>query len=314
MTDVRVTERFVDAAGQPVAGKISFEPYLSAVDATPPPGVVVTAQTVTAALDAEGRLDLTLTSSWDEGWQTADGTMPYRVTVAVDGLRQSYSALIPPTAGQTDVVLHELIDLGGAANVVVVPLPGPTAVSTDADNAAVLGSDGLIWVPEGEGGGGGLPDPLPAPIEVLNDSRLEHGLIVRRTDPALSTDDPEILVVYYGEGTADTDRATWTNEKGQLRTSNIPAPAEDALKIISATGATGNALVVVRQDGTIVARVGPNGTLIAEVGLRLVAGATAGRVLVSDSGGNATWQAVPVATGAAPPASPYVGQLWADPA
>jgi hypothetical protein len=154
-------------------------------------------------------------------------------------------------------------------------------------------------------------------LGVINDDHTKFGVQIRRTDPALSTSDPEIFAIYNGPSTTDDERASWANEKGQWRTSNIPAPGEDALKIIGATGATGNMIVATKQDGTIVFRVGPNGTTIAELGLRLVAGSAnnlaVGRVLVGDSAGNATWQVVPVATGAAP-VSPYTGQLWADPA
>lgn len=150
-------------------------------------------------------------------------------------------------------------------------------------------------------------------LRISNGTRLDYAAQIRRTDPALTSEDPEIFVIYYGTGTSDNERASWSNEKGQWRTSNIPAPGEDALKVIGATTATGNMIVATKQDGTIVFRVGPNGTTIAELGLRLVAGAAVGRVLVGDAAGNATWQAVPCATGASPPASPYVGQLWADP-
>jgi hypothetical protein len=150
-------------------------------------------------------------------------------------------------------------------------------------------------------------------LVVFNGDRTQYGVQIRRTQPAVDTNDPEIFAIYNGTGISDNERGSWANERGQWRTSNIPAPGEDALKIIGATAATGNMIVATKQDGTIVFRVGPNGTTIAELGLRLVAGAALGRVLVGDGSGNATWQPVPCATGVAAPASPYVGQLWADP-
>lgn len=329
MTTVTVRDTFVDAQGTPVAGKIMFEPWIAAVDATPAPGVVVTTQTVTVSLDDTGSFTVDLLSSWDDGWQVVPAGMPYKISIQVNGLKSAYSALIPPVAGQTEVVLHNLISLSEPPNVVVIP--GPSGIPEAPVDGTAYARKDAGWTPAASGGGavssvngetgavvlvasevGALP--ATGPSVLVNADHTKHGLQVRRTDPAASTADPEIFAVYYGPGTTDNERATWTNEKGQLRTSNIPAIGEDALKVILATGATGNALAIVKQDGTSVVRVGPNGTLIAELALRLVAGAAVGRVLVGDASGNATWQAVPVSTGASPPASPYVGQLWADPA
>lgn len=199
------------------------------------------------------------------------------------------------------------------------------SINVSVDNPVVLVTAG--GGPSGGGGGGGMDqatadaryvnvsgDTVDGTLVVINDDHTQDGMLIRRTDPALSTADPDIFVIFNGPGMTDNERGSWANEKGQWRTSNVTAPAEDALKVIGSNAAQGNVAAFIKQDGTIFVRVGANGTLIAEVGLRLVAGAAAGRVLVGDSSGNATWQVVPVATGAAPPASPYVGQLWSDPA
>ncbi len=134
MTTVRVRETFLTASGSPASGRVVFEPYLMAVDGTPDPGLLVTAVPVVAVLDRAGSIDVALLSSHDDGWQTQDGTMPYRVTVMVgDEAPVTYSALIPPIAGQTESYLHDLIDLGGDIDVVLVPggPPGPPPTLVD---------------------------------------------------------------------------------------------------------------------------------------------------------------------------------------
>lgn len=196
-------------------------------------------------------------------------------------------ALYVKLTGASDQAMESGLDVGGILSAAAFYTPG--AITTEDHLAADS-------------------------MQLLNDDRSQRALIIHRLDPAQSTEDADIFVIYNGGGSTDNDRASWANEKGQWRTSNVTAPAEDALKVIGSNAVQGNVASFIKQDGTIFVRVGANGTLIAELGLRLVAGAAAGRVLVGDSSGNATWQVVPVATGAAPPASPYVGQLWSDPA
>ena len=126
----------------------------------------------------------------------------------------------------------------------------------------------------------------PGPVVMTNASKLVTPLTINRTQAAPSpTTDADTFQINYL-----SDRATWTNEKGNLRTSNKGSPAEDALKIIGAPSISGNHLIVMKDDGTPLVRVGSAGTLIAEAGFRMTTAPAAGRVLTSDASGNGTWQ------------------------
>jgi hypothetical protein len=102
-------------------------------------------------------------------------------------------------------------------------------------------------------------------VVVTNADHLKTPLTINRTDPATATTDNDTFVVnYMGE------RATWANEKGNLRTSNQGSPAEDALKITGHNSITGNYFLVQKYDGTIVMRVGALGRTNFNFGMRLV--------------------------------------------
>lgn len=190
---------------------------------------------------------------------------------------------------------------GSASNVT-----GPTGPQGVTGPTGPTGSASTVTGPTGPTGsaGSGLTqatadglyvnvsgDTMTGPMIMTNASRLATPLTINRTDAATATTDNDTLVVnYLGE------RATWTNEKGNLRTSNIGSPAEDALKIIGASSISGNHLAIVADGGTSLVRVGSSGTLIAEAGFRLTSGTLAsGRVMVSDGSGNGTWQVHPAA-------------------
>jgi len=63
--------------------------------------------------------------------------------------------------------------------------PGPTAVSEDADNAAVLGSDNLIYVPTSGDGGGVTEDEVGA-IAAGSTLGLEQALLANAGQPGLT--------------------------------------------------------------------------------------------------------------------------------
>ena len=64
-------------------------------------------------------------------------------------------------------------------------IPGPAAVSTDADNKATLGTDGLVYVPESSGGGGVTPEDSIANAKGAALS-LEQALLAKDGQPALT--------------------------------------------------------------------------------------------------------------------------------
>lgn len=108
-------------------------------------------------------------------------------------------------------------------------------------------------------------DTMSGLLTILNPSRLLNGLIVERTEAAQSTSDADIAQIKYGG-----QRITWVNEKGNLRTSNTGAPAEDALKIIGDSAISGNYLQIVDSVGTSIMRVGSLGRVNFSKGLRMV--------------------------------------------
>lgn len=139
---------------------------------------------------------------------------------------------------------------------------------------------GQLW-PRGGGGGGGdldtgvadaayvnvTGDTMTDHLLINNSDRLKYGLTVNRTVPSTTVNDNEIFrVLYLG------NRATWTNEKGNLRTSNEQAKGEVAMKVIGASqaeGGSGNMLEVLDIAGNIQVRVGVLGRLNALKGMRL---------------------------------------------
>jgi hypothetical protein len=105
-------------------------------------------------------------------------------------------------------------------------------------------------------------------ISITNPDRLRHALKIARTQAATTVNDAEIFRVdYMGK------RATWTNEKGNLRTSNEESKAEVAMKIIGASqaeGGTGNMFEVLDLAGNVQTRIGVLGRQNFYKGLRLV--------------------------------------------
>jgi hypothetical protein len=103
-----------------------------------------------------------------------------------------------------------------------------------------------------------------AVFKITNDNITDHALLIERTASSTATSDPEIFVIYY-----DGKRSTWTNEKGNLRTSNEASPFEDAFKIIGSADESGNYLRIIREDGTDIFRVGNSGKVNAYKGLTM---------------------------------------------
>jgi Pectate lyase superfamily protein len=148
------------------------------------------------------------------------------------------------------------------------------SVPTQVVNKAY--ADGLVV-----GGGGGLDqatadgryvnitgDTVTGPMIANNASQLVTPVTINRTATSTSTSDADTFVVNYL-----TERATWTNEKGNLRTSNKGAKGEVAFKIIGAAtaeGGTGNMLEVLDIAGNVQARIGPLGRMNFNKGIRMV--------------------------------------------
>lgn len=110
-------------------------------------------------------------------------------------------------------------------------------------------------------------DTMSDHLLINNADRLKYGLTVNRTVDSTTVNDNEIFRVLY-----KGSRATWTNEKGNLRTSNEQAKGEVAMKIIGASqaeGGSGNMLEVLDIAGNIQMRVGVLGRINALKGMRL---------------------------------------------
>lgn len=122
--------------------------------------------------------------------------------------------------------------------------------------------------PTGPTGPTGPAGTVPYPLVITNDSKLVSPLVVNRTQAATSVSDADTFQVNYL-----AERATWTNEKGNLRTSNKGSPAEVAIKILgvsAADGGTGDMLQVLDTNGNIQVRVGTQGRFVGNKGMRLV--------------------------------------------
>jgi hypothetical protein len=147
MPMVTVTGDFRAGDGTPVVGGlVQFSPAADGVLSDVDPVIVTRAQ-VEVTLDDTGAFEVELVGSYDPGWQSAGTPMPYRVRWDVDGSHVETIILIPD-GGPWD--LAQLVDLSDPPTFVPVPIggpAGPTAVSTDPDNVAELGSDGLLYVP-----------------------------------------------------------------------------------------------------------------------------------------------------------------------
>lgn len=106
-------------------------------------------------------------------------------------------------------------------------------------------------------------------LSVINPSKLVTAVDIQRTVASDSPSDANIARISYN----GTD-ATWVNEKGNLRTSNVGSPAEDALKVIGSSSISGNYIQVVTQAGTSVFRIGSLGKVNATAGMDVTGGAT----------------------------------------
>ncbi len=145
----------------------------------------------------------------------------------------------------------------------------------------VTNADGTATWQAPSGGGGGLDqatadgryvnitgDTLTGPLIATNASQLITPFVINRTATSTSTSDADTFVVNYL-----AERATWTNEKGNLRTSNKGAKGEVAMKIIGAStaeGGTGNMMEVLDIAGNMQTRIGPLGRQNFNKGIRMV--------------------------------------------
>jgi hypothetical protein len=105
-------------------------------------------------------------------------------------------------------------------------------------------------------------------MTIINSSKDVGGLVVERTATSTTITDADIVDIRYGG-----KRATWVNEKGNLRTSNDAAPGEVAMKIIArdqAEGGSGNMLEVLNLAGAVQMRIGVLGRVNFNKGIRTV--------------------------------------------
>jgi len=163
------------------------------------------------------------------------------------------------------------------------------------------------------------PPPVytqPAQVVYVAPNKTSTALTLQGATGVSSTDFDQLAVFDGKAGTPGT-KSFWLNERGNPRC-KAADDNEVALRVIqSSTTQAANILEV--NDYTNAAqfvRVGPAGTLIVNSGFRLTAGTLgANKVLASDASGNGSWQpwGLGIPSGASAPATPAVGDLWADP-
>lgn len=140
MALVTIAAEFGQADGTPVTGTVLIRPYVDAVrmDVNPE---LVTRATSRGELDTFGVWADQVIASDDPAWMTEE-PVPYLVTWAVGGSYAQRVVIIPAPGPWS---LWQLVDIADPT-ITPVPVPGPSAVSADPGNAAILGSDGLVYV------------------------------------------------------------------------------------------------------------------------------------------------------------------------
>jgi hypothetical protein len=289
VSTVRVVARYATIDNTPARGTVHLRPVLPYVDGDELDSPLTRVATwVLAPLDPTGTLDVTV----DDLTDTNPAGMVLEVlesvqTPAAAGLhRGPWLLAIPPGVDVVDLAEHRTAP-ADPPDLVYTPgppgTPGPQGDQGPPGQPGPAGAQGEPG-PAGEQGpaGPGLSvaesdaryvnvtgDTVTGPLTLSNDRLDRKALVVERTVTSTSVDDEEILEVRY-----NNQRATWTNEKGQLRTSNeASGGAEVALKVIgrdSAEGGTANLLEVMNVAGTLLMRVGVLGRAVFAKGLRLV--------------------------------------------
>ena len=148
-TSVTVRGTFEAADGSPERGYLLLYPRFEATDETPSI-VGVTGAQVRAVLDSTGSFSVAIRASDDEGWAIApDGSVvPYTVEKHFSAGKSCSDYVFFFSEDPIDINAQTPWAVGD--EVVMIPVegpPGPTAVSSNAGNTAVLGTDGLIYVP-----------------------------------------------------------------------------------------------------------------------------------------------------------------------
>lgn len=297
---------YLEADGSPKTGYVEFSLTSSVNIANT---AIIPVSTVRADLDDTGRIDADLIVTddplvtpqgliWAVDEKIENGNVWYLAVPLGDGspldLTNVWTPGLPPPGYTISGPAGPPGDPGDPGPPGNAGPPGPSTVLTVSGtttsapgtnaNVTISGTSPAqslaFTIPRGDVGDTGPPGPpgdlTQATADTLyvkksgdtitNASRSAHGLLIKRTDTVLSTADAEIFRVEYPAG----QRATWTNEKGNLRTSNENAAAEDAFKVIGHPSITSSYIIVVKQDGTVVWRIGPNGRAIANFGMRMV--------------------------------------------
>ena len=201
--------------------------------------------------------------------------------------------------------------------------PGPQGPKGDPGPQGPKGDPGTQGAPGAQGpkGDTGAQGPTGAagvtfPANYVAPNKTSTALTLQGATGVSSTDFDQLAVFDGKAGTPGT-KSFWLNERGNPRC-KAADDNEVALRVIQAsTTQVANILEV--NDYTNAAqfiRVGPAGTLIVNSGFRLTAGTLgANKVLASDASGNGSWQpwGLGIPSGASAPATPAVGDLWADP-
>lgn len=134
--------------------------------------------------------------------------------------------------------------------------PGPTAVSTDSGNAAVLGGDGLIYVPEAGGGGGSWGEITGT---LSNQTDLQEALDAKADTADLGTaagEDSSVFATAAQGSLADSavqpgDLATVATTGAYADLSGNPTLGTAAALNVPATGNAASGEVVKGNDGRL---------------------------------------------------------------
>ena len=201
LTGITVTGTFVDGAGNPLGGTVTFWPSAEVVDAT---GEVIIGMTpITAVVSGTTGTFSQLLAATDNAGLLPEG-WTYKIQVGVAGAQQTFNAYIPSSYGSTVDLsvlgpVQPLPSLTGPFVVSVNGQSGPVTLGTTMDLAATTGLAGFA-----------LQDATP---QILTWTTPADGNMHRVTLAG------ELVVT--GNETGGAIQATITDPGGTIRTLNV---------------------------------------------------------------------------------------------
>jgi hypothetical protein len=136
ITSVTVTNTYVDAAGNPLSGYVTFTPSITAMT----DDYTVPKVPVRATLDADGEISVTLAATDDTDWEASDFT--YTVQEVIGGnVKRTFSIEVPVAAAGSGLDLST-----------VTPVDNPTVPPSYATTESISyvfenpsGANSVVW-------------------------------------------------------------------------------------------------------------------------------------------------------------------------